>query len=220
MELRKKHNPNLLTIPVHKSCNLEYQHDEDYFIQSIVPFVPQSYAGEALFRKTVADYHSGPKNRPLVHKVLGEFERSPSGLKLPRNKIAKRFDGKRISRVAWKIVRGLHFHHTNQVLPADWTKSVELHLADGSWVPPDHFKGFMSLPNNFPHGKYEGVFSYRFRSFPEANDLHYWALLIVDCVIVIVMFHDLTCACVECMPHPASNLQDYSGSAPKTIGNE
>lgn len=203
-ELRRDLAPQLLTIPAHKSCNSIYQQDEDYFIQSIVPFVPQSYAGNALFRKIVAEYRSG-QNCPLVHKVLGEFERSPSGLKLPPNKIVKRFDGERISRIAWKIVRGLNFHHTDQVLPADWTKSVEFHLADESWVPPDHFKEFISLPNNSPHGAYEGVFSYRFRSFPEVNNLHYWALLILDRIIVIVIFHDLACTCINCTPHSGTN---------------
>jgi hypothetical protein len=90
----------------------------------------------------------------------------------------------------------LHFHHAGQVLPEDWTKSVEFHLADHNWEPPDHFLEFVSLPNNDPHGASEGVFSYRFRNFPKANSLHYWALLILDRVILIVVFHDLACTCV------------------------
>ena len=34
-EIRKKHDLNLLTIPVHADCNLAYQHDEDYFVNTI-----------------------------------------------------------------------------------------------------------------------------------------------------------------------------------------
>ena len=41
----------------------------------------------------------------------------PSGLVLPGNKVVKRFQGKRLTRIAWKIVRGLNFHHHDVVLP-------------------------------------------------------------------------------------------------------
>lgn len=197
-ELRKKHEPKqLLTIPVHKGCNSAYELDEHYFVKAILPFVPRSYSGNTLFRKAIADYHDG-KNRPLMQKILKEFERSPNGIILPGNKIVKRFDSKRISRVAWKIVRGLHFHHSGQCLPVDWTKTVELCQADESFEPPDHFKAFMTMPNNPAYGAYQGVFSYRFKKIPEADNLHYWALLILDCVLMIVAFHDLDCACAAC----------------------
>jgi hypothetical protein len=206
-QTRKEYALQLLTIPVHKTCNSSYQRDEDYLIKTILPFVPQSPSGSALFWKAIDEYHRG-QNRPLMQKVLKEFERAPSGLKLPRDKIVKRFDGKRVTRVAWKIVRGLHFHHTGQVLPDIWTKSVDLHLADENWDPPDHFKAFMAMPNNVEHGKYGGVFSYRFLKFPEANDLHYWAMLILDRIIVIVMFHDLSCGCAECAFDLGEELPD------------
>jgi hypothetical protein len=52
--------------------------------------------------------------------VLNEFDHNPSGLLLPGGKVLKRFDGKRIARVAWKMVRGLHFHYAHEVLPEDW----------------------------------------------------------------------------------------------------
>jgi len=127
-ELRKKHAPSqLLTIPVHKACNFAYQLDEDYFVKTILPFVRSSYSGDVLFRKSIQEYHRG-QNRLLMQKVLREFDTRPSGLTLPANKIVKRFDGKRVSRVAWKIVRGLYFHHTGHYLPADWTRTVEFHL--------------------------------------------------------------------------------------------
>jgi len=197
-ELRKKHAPRLLIVPVHKTCNGAYQRDEDYFVRTILPFVPRSYAGNALFRKAIAEYHSNDRKRPLMRKVLREFERSPSGLSLPAGKIAKRFEGARVARVTWKIVRGLHFHHHEQLLPEDWTKSVELHLADERFVPPDHFMAFMSAPNNPAHGAYPGVFSYRFQKFSDANNLHYWALLILDRILLIATFHDFDCACIPC----------------------
>ena len=52
---------------------------------------------------------------PLMRKVLREFDPTPSGIILPAGKIVKRFEGKRLARVAWKMVRGLHFLHTEEV---------------------------------------------------------------------------------------------------------
>jgi hypothetical protein len=194
-EVRKKHNPsNLVTISVHDRCNKSYQRDEDYFVHSLMPFAPGSYSGKALYQKVLRDYQGG-YNVGLVRKVLGEFEPRPSGLKLPRNKVVKRFEGKRISRIVWKIVRGLYFHHHNEVLPADLTPWVS--LTPPNEMPPEHFRVFMSVPNE-PYGQYPGVFDYRFQRFSEGQDIHYWALLIWDCIIITVMFHDPKCSCQQC----------------------
>src|SRR5262245_47178100 len=38
-ELRQAHNPNLLTIPAHKSCNASYQQDEEYFVHTMIPLL-------------------------------------------------------------------------------------------------------------------------------------------------------------------------------------
>jgi len=142
------------------------------------------------------DYRGG-KNVRLVKRVLREFEPRPSGLILPANKVAKRFDGKRIARVAWKIVRGLYFHHSNATLPADLRTWVQ--LTPPSELPPEHFRTFMSLPDNESHGRYPGVFAYRFGRFTdEVQDVHYWALLIWDRIIVTIIFHDPTCDCEQC----------------------
>jgi hypothetical protein len=198
-EVRKKHNlSNLFTIPVHDRCNKTYQPDEDYFVHSLMPFAPGSYSGKALYQKVLRDYRGG-KNVGLVGKILGEFEPRPSGLVLAGNKVAKRFEGKRISRIAWKIVRGLYFRHHNEVLPADLTTWVS--LTPPGEMPPEHFMIFMSLPDNEPHGQYPGVFDYRFQRFTEVQDIHYWALLIWDSIIITVIFHDPKCSCEQCRSH-------------------
>jgi hypothetical protein len=36
-EVRKTHNPQLRTIPVHAECNKAFQKDEDYFVHTITP---------------------------------------------------------------------------------------------------------------------------------------------------------------------------------------
>lgn len=199
--LRQKHNPSkLITIRVHAACNKAYGRDEEYFVQTLVPFARGSYAGNAMINKTVTEFHRG-KNRPLVNKVLGEFERAPSGLILPRGKVAKRFEGERLRRIAWKIVRGLFFYHFKTALLDDWTVGVTVTAPNES--PPKHFKMFMRLGGIAEHGAYPGVFAYRFHKFPEANDLHYWAMLLWDRIIITVLFHDPSCSCPECILPPS-----------------
>ena len=114
--IRKRHNPNLLTLRVHKRCNQQYQHDEDYFVNTLIPLVHDTYAGNVVLRDDLEKY----RNRQqvgLMQKVLREFDNRPSGLILPRGKVVKRLDGQRVHRIAWKIVRGLYFYHEGKVLP-------------------------------------------------------------------------------------------------------
>jgi hypothetical protein len=74
-----------------------------------------------------------------------------------------------------------------------------MHLADERAPrPPDYFIMFMSVPSNPAYGAYPGVFSYRFQTFPDVKNLHYWALLILDRILLTVTFHDFGCACAGC----------------------
>ena len=115
-ELRKNHNPDLLTLPTHKTCNSSFQHDEDYFVTSLLPLYQDSYSGSSVYDDVKKRFDEG-KKVPLVYKMFNEFDESPSGLILPGGKALKRFDGKRISRVVWKIVRGLYYIEKNLILP-------------------------------------------------------------------------------------------------------
>lgn len=201
--IRKAHRPNLLTIRVHDQCNRSYQYDEDYFVNSLAPFARGSYSGDMKLKEIVRKHRAGQKVA-LVQKVLKEFEPRPSGLVLPANKVAKRFEGVRIKRIAWKIVRGLHFHHHGECYPADWTVAIQV-VPPGE-RPPDHF--LMTVWNDDSFGRHEAVFDYKFRQFPDAGDLHYWALLLWDRIIIIVMFHDFHCTCNQCQP--TSPMTDVS----------
>ena len=55
----------------------------------------------------------------LYQAVRREFEKQPSGLHLPGGRVVKRFQGERVNRVVWKLVRGLYFHEMSSVLPDD-----------------------------------------------------------------------------------------------------
>lgn len=185
--IRRTHELKHLKIKVHKSCNSSYQPDEDYFVQSLLPFARGSFAGEALSKEVFDSFHKRKPVRSLVLRTLGEFERRPSGIVLPPNTVAKRFEGERICRIAWKIVRGLYFSHHESVLPETHPVSVMVYPPDR--MPPEHF--IVAMLDKPTHGRYPGVFDYRFAQFPEAHNMHYWALLLWDRVLITVMFTDL-----------------------------
>lgn len=193
-EIRKARNLQLLTIPVHASCNKGFQKDEDYFLHSLMPYARGSNAGNAIYQKSLSRFREG-QNLGLVRRVLREFEPRPSGLVLPGNKVLQRIDGARISRVAWKIVSGLYFHHNSEVLPAKAARWVTLTPPNNNQVPPEHFLAFDKLSESKSRGRYPGVFDYKFQNFPEA---HYWALLLWDQIILTVIFHDPSCTCGKC----------------------
>jgi hypothetical protein len=129
-KIRRKYNVSqLITLDAHQACNSAYQDDEDYFVRTLTPFARGSEAGNAIYAKVLGDFRTG-KQVPLTKMVLEEFDPNPSGLLLPGGKVVKRFQGERLRRVAWKIVRGLHFYHNNEVLPENW-KSVGVQIYAG-----------------------------------------------------------------------------------------
>jgi hypothetical protein len=196
--LRKKYKTTkLLTLKAHRSCNEAYQADEDYFLHAIMPYGRGSTAGNAVYQH-VLDAYRRKRNSSLVRKILRSFERRPSGLVLPGGKVVQRLDGERIKRIAWKIVRGLYFHHHGIVMPENLAVAVT--LTPPGETPPDHFLTFNSIPN-IEGGPYPGAFAYRFQRFDDDSAqpvVHYWALLFWDRVIVTVIFHDPDCTCPEC----------------------
>jgi hypothetical protein len=194
-EIRQRYNVSkLITFDVHEACNTAYRSDEDYFVKSLMPFARGSEAGNAIYTKALADFRTG-KQVPLTRMVLREFEPNPSGLILPGGKVLKRFDGERLARVAWKMVRGLHFYHTDEVLPENWP-SLGVQIFAREVPPPPGFLYFASYAPS--HGLYPGVFDYKFEKFPEFDNFRLWALLLWDRIIIQVIFHDPACACETC----------------------
>lgn len=191
-EIRKIHNPNLLTLPTHPNCNKSYQLDEEYFIHTMIPLVLNSYSGSSVFRELLSQYKSN-RNIKLSRKVLSEFEKRPSGLYLPPDIIGKRIDPDRTWRVVWKIVRGLFFYEYDRFLPEN--KPTMFKVVHPGEKPPQEF---YFIPDTPKRGQYPGVFDYKYRDFPEVNDVHLWAMLFWDRLIMIAMFHDPNCECDKC----------------------
>jgi hypothetical protein len=202
-DLLRKHNPKLFWLPTHEECNKSFQRDEDYFIFTLMPFGRGSYSGDALRRKILDDCKRHEPQGHLLKKVLGEFERNPSGLILPKNMVVKRFNGDRILRVAWKIVRGLYFAHSGISIPENSPKACELVMPGQE--PP---LSFFYLSENPIHQQYPAVFDYRFRSFFEIHNLHVWSLLLWDRLIVIVKFQFPICHCPECAISESGEAED------------
>lgn len=190
--IRKMHNPNLFTLPTHKGCNKAYQNDEDYFVHSIAPLAMESYSGGQIW-KDILRRKQRPQGNLLHEKVYKEFDPTPSGLVLPDGKVIKRFDGKRVWRVVWKITKGLFFKEKNQFLPDDLPHNYKIYSA-GERPDPE----FENLRNTPSRGQYPGVFDYKYVDVPNLNDFHVWAFLFWDKLIFQVAFHDPKCPCEKC----------------------
>jgi len=191
-EIRVSEKLNLLTFPTHRKCNCTYQLDEEYFIHTFAPIVMDTFSGGSVWRELLGQYRKG-RNVRLNRKVLGEFQKRPSGLYLPPGKVVKRFDPQRVWRVVWKITRGLFFHEYKVFLPEDKPRQFDI-MSPGE-KPPDEF---FLLPDEPIYGRYPGIFAYKFRKFEDFFNFHIWALLFWDKIITLVYFHDPGCTCDVC----------------------
>jgi hypothetical protein len=124
---------------------------------------------------------------------MSEFERQPGGLLLPPGRVAKRFQGERLLRVAWKIVRGLYFFHIGEFVEEDAPRYLEI-------VPPGEMPpaSFFVLSGKENHGKYPGVFDYTSAAYPQEHNFNYWAMLLWDRIILTMGFQAPACGCAEC----------------------
>lgn len=191
-DLRKVHKPNLFTLPVHVECNKSYQKDEDYFIHSIAPLTKESYSGDRIL-KDIAQRLRRVQGQRIGQMVLKEFEERPSGLYLPNGKVIKRFDGKRVKRVVWKIIRGLFYKEQARFLPEETPRLMKF-VSVGEKPPPE----FQAVRDTPSRGQYPGVFDYKYIVIPELTNFNLWAMLLWDRLIILVAFHDPLCECAIC----------------------
>lgn len=196
-ELRRC-NVRLTTFRVHERCNSSYHHDEQYFIATMIPFARGSTAGNAIYKERISSFGEGGRNLRLGQKILREFEPRPGGLHLPTGLVIKRQEGDRIRRVAWKIARGLYFHHNKRVLPE--TFPVGCTMTPPGRRPPEIFLAVRNLRDDVTYGLYPGVFDYRVRTDSVGpGAMNYWAFLFWDRIIMTVYSHDpWSCPCKEC----------------------
>ncbi len=131
-----------------------------------------------------------PAGRRLARMVLQEFREPDGGLVLPDNRILKKLDTERVERVAWKIVRGLYFHHRSAYLPDSTPKTV--HFYGPLDESPEFVIALMGEPSM---GHTPAVFDFK---FAELSELHLWLLRLWERMIVFVAFHNVNCGCEKC----------------------
>lgn len=187
---------DLLTIPTHPGCNLSYQLDEEYFVHTLLPMTKGSEAGDAQHVRVRRKMDAG-KNVALVNMVMDEFKHVVKGVHLPANRVAKLIDHARFFRVLWKVIRGLHYHHTGEILPEEW--GMRYWVTAPYEEPEEFFRMYAESGREVIHGNYPKVFSYFFDRFePEDLKMQYWGFHLWDSLIVTAMFHDPACGCEGC----------------------
>jgi hypothetical protein len=175
--------------------------DEDYFVYSMSPLASQTHAGLSVLNDIKHRYDQNEQTR-LLRKVFQEWDKRPSGLYLPKGKILKRIEGERIHRVAWKIVRGLFFHDEKMMLPDNTPNRIEYVTPDNQ--PPEEYFALNGEPTR---GQHPGIFDYKYRRFPEIENMYYWAMLFWDAFMILMAFHNPSCRCKICSREGSLNAK-------------
>lgn len=188
----------LLTLRTHKSCNRDYGMDEEYFVSCLGILAKDTNSGQAL-TWDISRRSERPAGQRLGQRILSHFNEAPGGIHLPAGRIALEYEGNRIARVLWKIVRGLFFHENGRCLPDDTPCKLRI-LSTGEEPPPE----FQLVRDTESKGRYGTIFDYKTFIHPNLLDFHYWAMLLWSEIIVIVGFHDPACSCEQCLGVSAS----------------
>lgn len=192
-EFRRHTKTQFLKLPVHSECNEKFKLDEDYFATTLPPVLAENNASAmAKLLELIRAHHEG-KNSSLIKRMMSEWDPEPAEMILAPGKIAKRFDGKRVRRVVWKYVRGLHFHEFGIVLPEHCGHRI-YHFNEEMELP-DFWNELQDVPVKHVH---PGFFGYHYKSFPELDDMKLWALYIWDSVLFLVGHHRAGCECMGC----------------------
>jgi hypothetical protein len=181
-EMRRKYRPRLITLRTHRTCNSSYSLDEEYFKHCLIPFGKGSEGGDAAWVKAVREYQSG-ENVKIVQHVLRQAKTTVYDVSLPPGKIWLDYDRSRIDRIIGKIIKGLHFLDTQEYL--DLPDDLGTIITFPNQPPPDDFNELMQLLPVESRGEHQAVFAYR--SFV-SEELHYWAMLIWDRIIITSCF--------------------------------
>jgi len=192
---RQVNSPNLLTLLSHEDCNKFYQADEDYFFAALAGLNEDAQIHDWLMgdvrKKIWRNNASG-----LRQKVLSEFSKTYSGIYLPNNLVAKKFDVARARKVVWKIVRGLFYYHYSRFLPESIKHAIMFYQIQDR-PPKIYIDHLMDKPT---YGGYPEVFVYRFARVSDKNSLSsLWSLFFWQSIVAIV-------------PVIASELQDNKNS--------
>lgn len=148
--------PQLLTLPVHERCQNEFEDDEVYFFNTLLPLAAGSAASDEALKDLGASFRH-PEQKALGIVVLNEFGKVITS----DGKLLKSYLPSRVNRVIWKVVRGLFFvEYDGRVLPESTPRKIEI-------ISPEEV--LKKLPPEFPlvrdtasRGRYPGAFDYKY----------------------------------------------------------
>lgn len=191
----------LLTLRTHPACQKAYQRDEEYFFNTLLPGALQSGVGPHLAEDFKGLIGRDRPSAKLSETVRRQFEDRPSGLVLPNGLLVQRVEGSRLTRVVWKITRGLFAHHKGLFLPESTPRFIRNHGPfDGE--PPDYMRPLMARVGR---GHTRECFAYEFADSTEITGwtdakLNFWLLNFWETHLFFVAFHDPGCQCPKCGP--------------------
>jgi hypothetical protein len=119
---------NLWVVPTHRSCNQQYQADEDYFYHALYPLVANasSPAAKAILNDLKRRAQK-PQTPALLRSILKTARTTTDGgLLLPPNVVRLDVDRDRLRRVAVKIGRCLFHRDHERVMPLENCEDVQI----------------------------------------------------------------------------------------------
>jgi hypothetical protein len=181
--LEKKHF-NLWTVPTHKKCNNDYQHDEDYFYVFLYPLVAKGnpMMADVLMADIKWQSKSNPQKKALIRQLLATCKTTTkSGIILPAPVVQYHADEIRLQRIAIKIVQGLFFREYKHYLPRQ--NVLDLRRCETPEDPPEIYKMSWAISNS--KSVTNDIFSFRHASLDGRCyfTLVFWEAFMIGAVI-------------------------------------
>lgn len=109
---------------------------------------------------------------------------------------------RRISRVIWKIIRGLFFIEFSRFLPRHTLHFVIYYRGRNLGMDSDKVIEILNIVlRQEAHGDYQRIFAYKCRVNPLEKNVAAWGLLFWDRHIFLAGHHDPNCDCERCATH-------------------
>lgn len=173
---------NLITVPCCKSCFEGWSKDDEYFRATIL---------------SSASVSELPESQSVIDTMMRSFKRSKGFTGLIYNSIknikiftetgiylgdtsAIKFDGKRIDRVAERIVRGLFFYKKGYPVPANYLVKAKIQDNNIQKVL-ESIKDIKFFPLEMIQ---DGIFSFTYQETVEDNNAGIWLLLFFGSLLI------------------------------------
>lgn len=145
---------------------------------------------------------SRPESKGLRLKIFDQIKmnaKPPEDSHIPPHSAAMEYDHKRFDRVIWKIIRGLFFIESSNILSENISHfSTYYHGRNLGLDPPEITELLNIVRNQNPRGEYQKLFSYKYVNIPITTSIILWALLFWNRHLFIAFHHEHNCRCEKC----------------------